>query len=142
MNIKFKRLHPAARLPTYGSPDAACFDLYAVEPIEVGAFSSAVARTGIASEIPPGHAMLIYSRSGHGFKHGVRLANAVGVIDSDYRGEVAVALRNDTGIPFDFDPGARLAQALVMPTERVEFIEVDSLSDTQRGDSGFGSTGQ
>ena len=86
--------------------------------------------------------MLVYSRSGHGFKHGVRLANSVGVIDSDYRGEVSIGLRNDSPLRFDYKAGDRLAQAMILPVPMVELVEVEELSDTERGTGGFGSTGK
>lgn len=85
--------------------------------------------------------MLIYSRSGHGFKHGVRLANAVGVIDSDYRGEVQVKLVNDGGMPFYVNKGDRIAQAMLVPVQQFQLAEVEDLSETARGAGGFGSTG-
>src|SRR5690625_1701261 len=142
MNIKFKRLHPAAIMPAYQSPGAACFDLHSLDAGEVGPYASYVMRTGLAVELPQGHAMLIYSRSGHGFKHGIRLSNAVGVVDSDFRGEIAVALQNDTGIAFDFPSGARMAQAMVLPVPCATLEEVLELSETARGEGGFGSTGR
>tara|TARA_R110000765_G_scaffold244631_9_gene346883 strand:- start:1155 stop:1583 length:429 start_codon:yes stop_codon:yes gene_type:complete len=141
MNIKIKKMHRNAIMPTYGSAGAAAFDLYAAEAFEVTAHGSGVVSTGLAFEIPPWHVMRVYSRSGHGFKNSIRLANCVGVIDSDYRGVVMVKLRNDGPIRFDVEKGDRIAQAIIEPVERVTFQEVDLLSDTERGDGGFGSTG-
>lgn len=97
--------------------------------------------TGLAFEIPPGWVMLIFSRSGHGFKSQTRLANCVGVIDSDYRGQVSVRLTVDAGGGLSVAHGDRIAQAMLVPIPRVELIEVDELSDTERGAGGFGSTG-
>ena len=86
--------------------------------------------------------MMIYSRSGHGFKHGITLANSTGVIDADYRGEVCVKLRkSDLSIGNMPNVGERIAQAMIIPVEQVDFEEVDELSDTERGEGGFGSTG-
>lgn len=85
--------------------------------------------------------MMVYSRSGHGFKSDVRLANCVGVIDSDYRGEVKVKLTNDGNEYMQVNEGDRIAQAMIIPVEQVKFIEVAELSDTERGTGGFGSTG-
>lgn len=128
-------------MPAYATAGAACFDLHAMHEGWVPAGGATSFQTGLAVEIPPGHAMLIYSRSGHGFKRGVRLVNSVGVIDSDYRGEIAVKLHNDSPLDFYFERGDRIAQAMVVPVPRVELLRVDELSDTERGAGGFGSTG-
>lgn len=141
--MKIKKLHPAAVVPTYGTEGAACFDLYAVQPeAEIRVVDTATVRTGLAFEVPQGFVMLVFSRSGHGFKNDVRLANCVGVIDSDYRGELMVKLTNDN--PSDclaVHPGDRIAQAMLMPVSQTYFEVVDELSSTDRGAGGFGSTG-
>ena len=150
MKLKFKKLHPEAVTPRYATTGAACFDLHAViEGVpfmknEVRYTEPWVYSTGLAFEIPVGYVMLIFSRSGHGFNFDTRLANCVGVIDSDYRGEVKVKLTRD---PRDelvptlfFNHGDRIAQAMIVPIPAVELIEGD-LSDTERGSGGFGSTG-
>lgn len=142
--MKVKKLHPDARLPTYATPGAACFDLYAVcdAPQDLVGGERSVIRTGLAFDIPQGYAMMVYSRSGHGFKNGVRLANCVGVIDSDYTGEVMVKLTCDEiDGGFVVATGDRIAQAMVIPVEQVYFEEVDELKTTARGAGGFGSTG-
>ena len=140
-NIKVKRLHPDAIIPTYATDGAGCFDLYAAKlALSIG--GTVTIRTGLAFEIPEDHVMLIFSRSGHGFNHDVRLANCVGVIDADYRGEVQVKLtwdRNSTYLTLK--PGDRIAQGLVIPIAQMSFTDVDELSDTARGTGGFGSTG-
>lgn len=141
MKVKIKKLHPDAEIPEYATDGAACFDLRALESGVVSADYAATFRTGLAFEIPPGHVMRVYSRSGHGFKDGVRLANCVGVIDSDYRGEVMVRLHCDGLSGIAVGKGDRIAQAIVERIERVEFEEVDELSETARGTGGFGSTG-
>lgn len=145
MQLKVKKLHPAAILPQYATEGAACFDLHAVEPDEWAIYPSvpSTVRTGLAFEVPAGYVMLIFSRSGHGFKHDTRLANCVGVIDSDYRGEVMVRLTRDSAQTpvMAIKEGDRIAQAMVVPLPRVEFIEADTLTDTQRSTGGFGSTG-
>ena len=152
MKILIKKLHPNAREPVYGSAGAAAFDLHAAT---VNASDTAGARvidiaicgTGLAFEIPPGHGMLILSRSGHGFKNDVRLANCVGLIDSDYRGEVHVKLTRDRdgddgGVdPLLVKPGDRIAQAIIIPIAAIKFDVVDELSTTARGAGGLGSTG-
>lgn len=141
MIVKFLSMHPNAMLPRYQTPGAAGFDLHAIEPGEVPAYGRYRVRTGLAVELQPGYALFIYSRSGHGAKHGVNLANCVGLVDSDYRGEIIVVLQNNTGIEFDYPAGARIAQAVVQPIERVEIVWAESLSETERDAGGFGSTG-
>lgn len=143
MKILIKKLNAAAQVPVYASAGAACFDLHAIENGNVHHANSGNFRTGLAFEIPDGHVMLIFSRSGHGFKHATRLANCVGVIDSDYRGEVAVKLTCDGmyGENLPVKAGDRIAQAMVVPVDRVEFELVDELSSTERGAGGFGHTG-
>lgn len=149
MNLQFKKLLTAATKPQYATRGAACFDLHAVLEVDhlqhglsVYPDKSEVIRTGLAFEVPQGHVMLIFSRSGHGFKNGVRLSNSVGVIDSDYRGEVKVALHNDSDLTFKVAHGDRIAQAMIIPVPMVTLEEVDELSATERGTCGFGSTGK
>ena len=153
MNIKIKKLHPKAIVPTYATDGSACFDLYAatvVNASRIGQFlshgSPVTCGTGLAFEVPEGWAMMVYSRSGHGFKHNTRLANCVGVIDSDYRDEVKVKLTMDAGdlnpeVELWVEQGDRIAQAMLIPIERVSFEIVDELSKTKRT-GGFGSTGK
>lgn len=148
MKLNVKALHPDAIVPKYGTDGSACFDLHALitdvsKEACVFPVKPVVIRTGLAFEIPDGHVMLIFSRSGHGFKNDIRLANSVGVIDSDYRGEVLVKLTSDNphGSRFDVKHGDRIAQAMIVPVERVELVQVDELSSTERGEGGFGSTG-
>ena len=142
MQIKFKKLSPMAIAPLYATMGAACFDLHTVEANIVLPGGYTGFKTGLAFEIPEGYVMMIYSRSGHGFKNGIRLSNCVGIIDSDYRGEVAVSIRNDGHMPFRVDVGTRIAQAMIMPVPMVGLIEAVDLSSTARGANGFGSTGQ
>ena len=141
MNLKLKKLSPGARVPQYATEGSACFDLHTTHRGSVPALESATFHTGLAVEVPDGHVLLIYSRSGHGFKSGLRLVNAVGVIDSDYRGAIMVKIHNDSRTPFSFAAGDRIAQAMLVPVHRVTFEVVDELSDTERGAGGFGSTG-
>lgn len=150
MKLKFKKIHPDAIKPKYATQGAACFDLHAVGPIDPFYDSQEVGEqpltidTGLAFEVPKNHVMLVFSRSGHGFKHDTRLANCVGVIDSDYRGELKVRLTRDGSWetkPLRVRPGDRIAQAMIVPIPEVELEEVDELSDTERGTGGFGSTG-
>ena len=151
MKLKFKKLNAHAITPTYGSDGAGCFDLYACLPDPhqsvwptVGGAPLKV-RTGIAVEVPPGHVMLMFSRSGHGVNYAIRLANCVGVIDSDYRGEIIIALMRDSYTSsgdISVRHGDRIAQAIILPYPRVELEEVIDLSETGRGVGGFGSTGR
>lgn len=140
--IKVKKLHDDAEMPAYATDGSACFDLAAISFATVKVFESAVFKTGLAFEIPKDHVMLIFSRSGHGFNHGIRLANSVGIIDSDYRGEVAIKLQNDGEKDFQVKKGDRIAQAMVLPVCQVSFELAGDLSETKRGDAGFGSTGR
>lgn len=140
MLINVKKLHPDATLPTYGTAGAACFDLSVASINDVG-INKSVYGTGLSFEIPKDHVMLVFSRSGHGFKDDIRLSNCVGVIDSDYRGEVKVKLRGDSATWPHFNQGDRIAQAMILPIQQVSFALVDELSDTDRGVGGFGSTG-
>ena len=147
MHIKFQKLHPEAFTPTYGTAGAACFDLYACLPgndaaINTSQYPSVTIPTGLAVEVPPGHAMLVFSRSGHAFKSNTRLANCVGVIDSDYRGEVLVKLTRDDGGSMFYTHGERVAQGAIVPVPTVEFEEVEEFGATARGAGGFGSTGR
>lgn len=142
MRVKIKKVNPDATMPVYATPGSACFDLYTVDEGLVLPASARTFSTGLAFEIPEGHVMLVFSRSGHGFSHGIRLSNGTGVIDSDYRGEVKVKLHNDwleTGFPVV--KGSRIAQAMVIACQSVEFDVVEELSSTARGTGGFGSTG-
>lgn len=139
MKVKIKRLHPDAIKPQYSSEGAACFDLHCVEQGQVS--HPEVFGTGLAFEIPEGHAMLVFSRSGHGFKNNVRLSNCVGVIDHDYRGEVKVKLAKDSGGVTHIAKGDRIAQAMIIPCQKVKLEWANDLSDTERGEAGFGSTG-
>lgn len=143
MKLKVKKLYPEAILPTYATKGSACFDLYALTNGDADYNEPGVFRTGLAFDIPEGWVLKIYSRSGHGFKNDVRLANCVGVIDSDYVGEVMVKLtcdKKDWGLAIN--AGDRIAQGMLERVEQVEFEEVDELKETERGSGGFGSSGR
>lgn len=154
MNIKIQKTDKNAKIPTRGSASAAGYDLYANEDMVIPWLESRKIGTGIKVEIPEGYFGAIFARSGLASKRGLRPANCVGVIDSDYRGEIIVALHNDTmnlpdiishdTIEFtnieEIHSGDRIAQLVILPYLQVEFEEVESLSDTARGDGGFGST--
>ena len=155
MLIHFTRLVPTACLPYYATEGSACVDFfsspdwpdddveYALRNPDSQVQRKLIIPTGIAVQLPPGYVMLVFSRSGHGFKHDVRLANCVGVIDSDYRGEIKVALTKDTREPWPesiFSRGKAIAQGLVIPAPQFPWCEVDELDPTARGEGGFGST--
>lgn len=143
MNVKVKKIHGDAIIPTYATPGSACFDIYSNSAGFISQDHPDTFHTGLAFEIPENHVMLVFSRSGHGFKNGVRLANCTGVIDSDYRGELMVKLTNNgSGGCLDVRYGDRIAQAIILPYEQVSFEEVDELSSTERGEGGFGSSGK
>ena len=142
--ISVKKLHPSAKLPVYGSAEAAGADLHACleEVITVMPGESAWIPTGIALEVPKGCAGLIYARSSLGTKRGLAPANKVGVVDSDYRGEVKVVLFNHSKEPQTLEPHERVAQLIITPVLTPAYEEVEELSDTSRGVGGFGSTGK
>lgn len=142
--IAVKKLRANAQLPAYGSKGAAGADLYACleEAVTIAPGETAFIPTGLAMEIPFGYVGLIYARSGMACKRGLAPANKVGVIDSDYRGEFLVALHNHGSRPQTVDCGERIAQLVITPVLMPAYEEVSELSDTQRGEGGFGSTGK
>lgn len=145
MNIvRVKKLHPNAKLPTYGSPEAAGADLYACleEAVTIQPGEVYWVPTGIALEVPKGCAGLVYARSSMGAKRGLAPANKVGVVDSDYRGEIKVVLLNHSNQPQTLEPGERVAQFVITPVLTPAYEEAEDLSDTSRGIGGFGSTGK
>lgn len=143
MNIKYKVLNELAKIPTRGSEYAAGYDLYAAtdEPMNILAHTTQLVKTGLAFELPDGYFGAIFARSGLASKKGLRPANCVGVVDSDYRGEVMVALHNDTDNDVAIDANERIAQLVLIPYVNMTFEEVEELDATTRGEGGFGSTG-
>ena len=144
MNITVKLLSRGAHLPTYQTEHSAGMDLVACieKPIVLQPHGRAVIPTGIAIALPEGYEAQIRGRSGLAAKFGVMPANGVGTIDADYRGEIGVILLNTSEEPFTVEPGMRVAQLVIARYERVEWIEVDDLDETERGAGGFGSTGK
>lgn len=142
--IAVKKLNEKATLPTYGSPEAAGADLYACleAPVTIEAGETAFIPTGLAMEVPKGCAGLIYARSSLGTKRGLAPANKVGVIDSDYRGQVMVVLHNHGKVAQTIAHGERIAQLLITPVLTPAYEEAEELTDTARGQGGFGSTGK
>ena len=150
-SINIKKLTVTATTPTYGTTGAACFDLYA-DSVNLQSWG-VIVDTGIAFEVPEGYVMMVYSRSGMGFKNGIVLRNGTGVIDSDFRDSVKVALcasvdlsvtrdNSDVESLINIQRGDRIAQAMIIPVTQSTFNEVSELSDTTRGTNGLGSTGQ
>lgn len=142
--IRVKLLKENAILPTYGSEQAAGADLYASleAPVVINPGETAFIPTGISLEVPVGCAGLIYARSGIACKRGLAPANKVGVVDSDYRGEIIVALHNHGNVAQTVDNGERVAQFVITPVLTPAYVVADSLSDTARNQGGFGSTGK
>ena len=142
--IRVKKLHPNAKLPSYGSCEAAGADLYACldAPVTIAPGEIFWVPTGIALEVPKGCAGLVYARSSMGAKRGLAPANKVGVVDSDYRGEIRVVLLNHSKLPQTLEPGERVAQFVITPVLQPQYECVEELSDTDRGEGGFGSTGK
>ncbi|AEJ81433.1 dUTPase [Erwinia phage vB_EamM-Y2] len=140
-HVNFLLCHPSAVLPSYESRGAAAADIRSTESAFIMPGDAAVVGTGLKPEIPEGYVALIYSRSGHGFKNDIRLANCVGVIDSDYRGEIKVKLTNDGNSSFEVQPGDRVAQMMIVPAIQATFEVQENLTSTVRGEGGFGSTG-
>lgn len=131
-----------ATLPRQSTAGAAGYDIFTASEAIIPPRGAAVVKTGLHVQIPPHTVLLVYSRSGHGFNHGIRLANCTGVIDSDYRGEILVKLQNDSDKEFKVEVGDKVAQAVLMPFFRMDFETVDELDESDRGTGGFGSTGK
>lgn len=142
--VRIKKLREDAVIPTYGTDFAAGADLYAaldeVTILEPG--ETKLIKTGVSIEVPTGYAGLIYARSGLATKKGLAPANKVGVVDSDYRGEIMVALHNHSNEKREIDPKERIAQLVITPYLKAIFEEVNELDETSRGNGGFGSTGR
>lgn len=141
--MKIKLVSPNAVVPTYGSKCAAGMDLYSSDTYSIAPGETVLVHTGISMEIPDGYFGAIYPRSGLATKRGLRLANCVGVVDSDYRGEIMVALYNDSTETQSVELRDRIAQMVIQPYERPQVFDVvNELSDTERGSGGFGHTGR
>lgn len=142
--LRMKKLREGAVLPQRQTEGAAGYDLCAClgAPVTLQPGEGYPFPTGLAAEIPQGYAGMVFCRSGLGVKHGISLPNCVGVIDSDYRGELVVPLRNFGDGAYTIQPGERIAQLVIMPVLLPEIVEVEELSQTQRGQGGFGSTGR
>ena len=142
--VAVKKLRPGAKMPTFGSREAAGADLYACleEPVTIEPGKTVFLPTGLSMALPKGYVGLVYARSGLASKQGLAPANKVGVIDSDYRGEFMIALHNHSTEPRVVEHGDRIAQLVVTPVIQPDYYEADTLEDTPRGTGGFGSTGK
>ena len=140
--LRVQRLHPAAKLPVRAHHDDAGYDLHALEAARLHPGERATLRTGIAIELPPGHAGLVLPRSGLAARHGIAIVNAPGLIDAGYRGELKVLLLNtDRTATFEVAAGDRIAQLVIVAVAAPEIVEADALAATVRGEGGFGSSG-
>lgn len=142
--ISVKKLSGLATIPTRGSLDSAGYDLYAAipEPVEIPPHTTVKITTDLSFELPSGTFAGIFARSGLATKQGLRPSNCVGVCDADYRGPYVVALHNDSDLIKTINPQDRIAQMILLPFIPMEFVEVDELSESERGEGGFGSTGE
>lgn len=140
ITLKIKKLKPEAKLPSYAHPGDAGLDLCAAEVALIPAHTRAEISTGLAFEIPDGYVGLVWDKSGLAFKKG--LTTMSGVLDAGYRGELKLLVYNTTDQDYSFNVGEKVAQLLIQPIERPEIAEADSLSETSRGEGGFGSTGR
>jgi dUTP pyrophosphatase len=141
IELKLKKLSPLALIPQYQTSQSAGFDLHSIEDIVLLPGERKLISTGLSFEIPQGYEIQIRPRSGLAYKHGISVLNSPGTIDSDYRGEIKVLLINYSDEEFEIKLGDRIAQAIIQKVIQAQFIEVDSLNNTERGDGGFGSTG-
>lgn len=145
MNVKIKKLSPDAVIPRYATLGAAGFDLVAIENVTLLGGQTRLVKIGLSVELPMGFEMQVRPRSGTSLKTPLRVANAPGTVDCDYRGEVCVIITNTANEgtePVEIKKGERIAQGVICAVEHAEFVEVEELSDTSRGTGGFGSTGK
>jgi dUTP pyrophosphatase len=142
MKIKIKKLTQNALIPAYQTKEAAGFDLHSIEDVVIKPGERKLIGTGLAFEIEFGYEVQIRPRSGLAYKHGITVLNTPGTIDSDYRGEIKVLLINHGNEEFEIKKNERIAQAVIAPVIQAEIVEVEELSDTDRGSGGFGSTGK
>lgn len=142
INLKVKKLSSLAEIPAYQTEEAAGFDLHSIEDVVIAPKERKLIATGLAFDIPAGYEIQIRPRSGLAYKHGITVLNTPGTIDSDYRGEIKVLLINHSDEEFEIKVGERIAQAVIKEVIQAKFEEVEELSETKRGEKGFGSTGK
>lgn len=141
MTVKFRKIDPAAILPSYAHPGDAGMDVRSVEELAIDPGGRSLVRTGLVMMLPPGYEAQVRPRSGLALKNGVTVLNTPGTIDEGYRGEVGVILANFGAEPFKVEKGAKIAQIVIAPCTRAEIVETDEVDATERGEGGFGSTG-
>ena len=141
MTVKFRRIDPAATLPSYAHPGDAGMDIRSIEELSIAPGARSLVRTGLVMMLPPGYEAQVRPRSGLALKNGVTVLNTPGTIDEGYRGEVGVILANFGSEPFKVEKGSKIAQIVVAPCTRVEIEETAEVDSTERGEGGFGSTG-
>lgn len=142
MKLKFKKLHPYAEIPKYQTKGSAGFDFHSIDYVDLHPRNFYAVRTGLSVEVPEGYELQIRQRSGLSTKYYNYISNSPGTIDSDYRGEILILVRNNSDIDFIIEPGQRIAQGIIAPVIQCEIIETDKLSETKRGTGGYGSTGK
>ncbi|MBS5519632.1 MAG: dUTP diphosphatase [Acidaminococcus intestini] len=146
VKVKVKLLSPQAEVPAYKTEGAACFDIKTLEDIDLNTLNAYpkayMVSTGLAFEIPEGYHMEVYLRSSVGLNTKLRLANGIGIIDSDYRGELKLIVENVSRFPLSIKAGTRIAQAMIVQDPKVAFEVVEELSESKRAEGGFGSTGE
>jgi dUTP pyrophosphatase len=140
LQVKIKKLHPEAVIPVYATEGAAGFDFVCLHDININPFQTVAVPTGLAMEVPRGFEIQVRPRSGISLKTGIRVANAPGTIDSDYRGEVKIILENTSNVVWSAKAGTRIAQGVLCPVFAAVWHETEDLEETQRADGGFGST--
>ena len=141
MKVKIQKTHPNGKIPTYATDGSGAFDFYSAEDVVVHENYAKAINLGVAMEVPDGHVLLLFPRSSIGKNTWLRMANSVGVIDSDYRGTIHALYENAGWEDCFVYSGERIAQGIIVPIPKVEFEEVEELSTTERGEGGFGSTG-
>ena len=142
MKIKIKKLNELAIIPTYARKGDAGMDLYSIEDYSLKPGERKLFPTGLAIEIPIGYELQLRPRSGLAYKHGISIVNSPGTIDSGYRGDVGIILINHGEKDFEIKIGDRIAQGILNKVEEVDFIEVENLSESERGEGGFGHSGK
>lgn len=142
VRVKVQKVHKDSKIPTYAHTDDACCDLYSIEDITVPVDGFRLVPTGIAIEIPTGWEVQVRPRSGLALKHGISVNNSPGTVDAQYRNEIKVLLINHGDKPFNVKKGDRIAQMCIKPVYKMDFVEVNKLSDSERGLGGWGSTGK
>lgn len=142
LHVGFQALSPQSIIPFTATPESNGYDLFTIEEVTIEPEHWKVVKLGFAVEVPVNHAMLVLPKSGLSSKHGISVLNSPGLVDSDYRGEISAIVINHNDAPYTFKAREKIAQVIFVETKKVEFWPVDKLSETERGEGGFGSTGR